>query len=137
MKELCGKCWKSPCQCVELTTRHPLEWAIGERLDDLAESVDLQRGASEPDDTLRSRLQLTVINGSPWRSGISGGRLLDRLANRHSVHRSYNEPDSRLLERLLMTVAKSRMPNSTPREAIAFALDPIQKTHGKNPQVLA
>lgn len=129
MKELCGNCCKSPCECAELTTRHPAEWAFGQRLTDLAQSVGLDRGPTESDDTLRARLQFTIIHGTPFRSGIPAGKLLDGQASRHGVYRYSGETDPKLLARLLLTVAKGRAPESTPVDAIDHEVRSLQHSH--------
>lgn len=122
----CGKCGKVKCECPQVDiaaaeTRHPAEWATGQRLDDLAMKVGISRAGTEIDDTLRSRVQISLINSAPYRSGIPGGLYLERMAQRHGVYRQSGELDPKLLTRLMLTVLQKRMPTERKRRVLPLS----------------
>jgi hypothetical protein len=119
---LCGKCGRDPCECRELATgRHPAEWATGARLDELAAKAKIERAPREPDGTLRSRVQFSIINGVPYRAGIPGGRVLERQAGHAGVRRGPGEDDAHLLARWLVEAWQRRQSLQVDRSQHAIA----------------
>lgn len=118
MIDICGRCGKIDCECAPLAQQHPAEWATGEMLDKLAKKYGLDRidrpHFLEPDDTLRARVQLTIIHNRPWNSGVPGGRILDSQARRENVIRKPGENDPRLISRWMLTVLSRRSTSSGP-----------------------
>jgi hypothetical protein len=112
MTTLCGQCGKAPCACASIQRVNPATWASGARLEAIASKLGIARASlgkwTEPDDTLRARVQLSIIHQRPWNCGVPGGRGLDRLASRHGIDREDQETDAVLLARLLLTVAYRR-----------------------------
>ena len=107
MIELCGKCG-GPCRCLDRPLQRRWQGAIGLQLDALAEEHGIRRREPvgevglETDQSLRARLQLTIVLGSPYQSGLVCGELLDKQGARQGIYRGPRECDDDFRVRIIL-----------------------------------
>jgi len=105
--ELCGTCGGS-CHCVAVKAEPRWQGAAGRQLDELAAAHGIRRREPvgdvglESDQSLRARLQLTIILGSPYQSGLVCGELLDKQGARQGVNRGPWECDDDFRVRIIL-----------------------------------
>jgi len=106
MPDLCGFCYHFPCVCLTIVKPPPSDGATGLELDALAERAGIKRAVHshyvETDENLRARLQLTVVLGRPYLSGVECGERLDKIGARRGIFREPGESDARYRARQML-----------------------------------